>query len=116
MNSTKIKIQKRKRRHKKIRSKVKGSALRPRFSVYKSNRYMHVQLIDDERGRTLVALLSKKAQGKTKVEQAREAGSLLARKAAEKKIHSAVFDRGGSLYTGRIRACAEGAREGGLKF
>jgi len=115
MNSN-IKQQKRERRHARVRAKISGTASRPRLSVYKSNRFIHAQLIDDDARRTLVAVVSGKEAGKTKTVSAKEAGVVLAGKAEKLKIAQVVFDRGGFLYTGRVTAFAEGAREGGLLF
>jgi large subunit ribosomal protein L18 len=116
MNISQIKQNKIARRHKKIRAKVSGTASRPRLSVFKSHKFIFLQLIDDENGKTLVSAWSKDCKGKTPAERAREVGVLLAKKALGLKIAIVVFDRGGYLYTGHIKAVAEGAREGGLKF
>lgn len=102
-------------RHKRIRARVSGTAERPRLSIYKSNRYIHAQLIDDEAGKTVLALSTKEMKG-TKTESAKALGSELAKLAKGKKLEAVVFDRGGFRYTGRIAAVAEGAREGGLIF
>ncbi|MBI5005199.1 MAG: 50S ribosomal protein L18 [Candidatus Lloydbacteria bacterium] len=111
------KIEKRERRHKRIRAKVQGTDIRPRLAVFKSNRYLYGQLINDDKGVTVAAVsdaaLSEKG---TKTEKARLLGKALAEAAMKKKITTAVFDRGGFVYTGRIKAFAEGAREGGLVF
>lgn len=110
------------RRHKRIRSKIVGTATRPRLSVSRSHRSLYAQLIDDAAGRTLVALHSARlpsAGGKkkyTKRDRAREVGRLIAARAGEQQIRAVVFDRGGHRYQGRIQAFAEGAREGGLAF
>lgn len=106
----------RERRRKRIRAKVSGTAERPRISVFKSNRAIDLQLIDDEAGKTLASATTRTAKGKTLVEKAMAAGKELAGKAAEKKISQAVFDRGGYIYTGVVKAAADGAREGGLTF
>jgi large subunit ribosomal protein L18 len=106
------------RRHKRIRAKINGTAECPRFSVFRSNRGMFLQLIDDEAGKTLVSAFTKEIK-KTKVnktEMAAELGKLLAQKAVAKKIARAVFDKGAYKFHGRIKAVAEGARAGGLKF
>lgn len=103
-------------RHKRIRSRVSGTALRPRLSIYKSNRYIHAQLIDDEAGKTLAALSTKGLGKGTKTEVSKQLGLELAKRAKEQKISKVVFDRGGFRYTGRIAAVAEAAREGGLIF
>ncbi|MBX3241216.1 MAG: 50S ribosomal protein L18 [Chitinophagaceae bacterium] len=103
-----------------IRKSVSGTADRPRLSVFRSNRDIYVQLIDDVTGKTLVAASSKdkdiKAQKATKVELSNLVGKAVAGKAAAVGIKSVVFDRGGYLYHGRVKAVAEGAREGGLQF
>jgi large subunit ribosomal protein L18 len=116
MNKSNIKKEKRERRHRKIRSTISGTSKRPRLSVSKTNTTMYLQLIDDEAGKTLVASSTKGMKGKTGMEKAAEAGKNLAKKATEKNIKAVVFDRGGFVYTGKIKAVAEGAREGGLKF
>lgn len=116
MDKSKIKKQKIKRRHKRIRARIIGTSEVPRLSVHKSNRYIFVQLIDDSLKSTIVALSSAKIKGKTFVERSRETGKQLAKAAEVKKINKVVFDRGGFKYAGRIKALAEGAREGGLKF
>ena len=107
-----IKTQKRIRRHKRIRAKVVGTKAVPRLSVFKSNKYLYAQIIDDNKGNTLVAVSDKEAKGKTKTERARDAGRELAKNAQTKKIAKVVFDRGGFIFTGRVKALAEGAREG----
>ncbi len=103
-----------------IRKKIFGTAERPRISVYRSNREIYAQMIDDQTGHTLVAANSRQkdidTKGKTKTEVARLVGLKLAERAKEKNIEKAVFDRNGYLYHGRVKALAEGAREGGLKF
>lgn len=106
----------RERRQKRIRSKVSGTADRPRLSIYKSNTTMYAQLIDDENGVTLVASTSKEVKAKNKTEAAKQVGIEIAKKAIDKKIKKVVFDRGGFIYTGRVKAIADGAREGGLEF
>jgi large subunit ribosomal protein L18 len=105
-------------RRNRIRSKVIGSAERPRLAVFRSNRYIYAQLIDDERGVTLVAAndLSEAKKKLTKVERAKSVGAELAAAAKAKKISAVVFDRGGYRYAGRVRALADGARAGGLPF
>jgi large subunit ribosomal protein L18 len=105
------------RRHARIRAKVMGTQERPRFAVYKSNRYLHVQLIDDAAGKTLVAA-STKELGKTgtKTAAAEKLGAALAKKAKTAGISAVVFDRGGFRYTGRVAALAKAAREAGLTF
>jgi large subunit ribosomal protein L18 len=110
--------EKRTRRHKRIRAKVVGTSERPRLSVYKSNRYVHAQLVNDAKGETIAGFssVSDNAGKASKVVQARALGETLAKKAAKLRVASVVFDRGGFKYTGRVRAFAEGARQGGLKF
>ncbi|PLX20605.1 50S ribosomal protein L18 [Candidatus Parcubacteria bacterium] len=116
-NKEKNKQIKKQRRHARIRAKISGTSERPRISVFKSNKGMFVQLIDDTKGFTLVSVNSKevKADGDKKAVSF-EIGKLLAKKAVEKKISSAVFDKGSYKYHGRIESLASGAREGGLKF
>jgi len=99
-----------------IRAKVSGTAARPRLSVYKSNTRLYAQLIDDVAGVTLAAVSDDTMKGATKTDRAREAGKVLAIAASAKGVQSVVFDRGGYIYIGRVRALAEGAREGGLVF
>src|SRR4051812_44950735 len=100
-----------------IRKAIKGTAERPRLSVYRSNKQIYAQLIDDIKGVTITAASSAAAEAKgKKVELAKEVGKTIAAKAGEAGIKSVVFDRGGYLYHGRVKALAEGAREGGLQF
>lgn len=110
------KIEKRAARHRRIRAKIVGSADRPRLSVYKSNTGIYAQLIDDAKGLTLIASSSTGLSVKSKLEKAKEVGTLLAKAAKAKGISKVVFDRGGFLYSGRIKAFAESARESGLIF
>jgi large subunit ribosomal protein L18 len=108
----------RERRHKRVRSKVTGTSERPRLVVFRSNRGIEAQLVDDLEGKTVAAaswLHLKKFKG-SKTEQAAEVGKLLARNAKNAEIETVVFDRGGYLYHGRVKALAEAAREGGLRF
>ncbi|MEW5766107.1 MAG: 50S ribosomal protein L18 [bacterium] len=106
------------KRKKRIRSKVLGSSNRPRFSVYRSLRHSYAQLIDDEEGRTLVSASSTKKGINTinRMEAAKQVGKEIAKRALAAGIDSVVFDRGGNLYHGRVKALAEAAREEGLKF
>ena len=109
----------RERRHKRVRGKVIGSAERPRLVVFRSNRGIEAQLVDDLEGKTLAAaswLQLKKSFKGSKSEQAAEVGKLLAANAKKANLETVVFDRGGYLYHGRVKALAEAAREGGLKF
>jgi large subunit ribosomal protein L18 len=109
----------RERRHRRVRGKVAGTAERPRLAVFRSNHGISAQLIDDQSGRTLAAAtwqqLKKSFKG-AKTEQAKEVGKLLAANAKKANVERCVFDRGGYLYHGRVKALAEGAREGGLTF
>ena len=106
------------RRRRRVRAKVHGSAERPRISVFRSNRGIFAQLIDDDAGRTLAAVNWTEADLRSlkPLEQAKKAGALLAERAKAADIDVAVFDRGGYRYHGRVKALAEGAREGGLTF
>ncbi len=111
------------RRHNRIRAKVAGTPTRPRLCVYKSNRYLHAQVIDDEAGKTLVAGSTKefnnpdaKKVGAGKMDAAKKLGLELAKRAKAAGITKVVFDRGGFRYTGRVATLAEAARAGGLEF
>ena len=129
------KKEKRHRRHKRVRAKISGTAKVPRLCVFRSNKHIWAQLIDDEKIKTLISagdLELKKQKKETKKQRAEskktkkkfsgkvapafEVGKLIAKKALENKIEKVVFDRGGYKYHGRVKALAEGAREGGLKF
>lgn len=116
MTKVTSKIEKRNRRHKRIRAKVVGTASRPRLAVFKSNAYIYAQLIDDSKGVTLASSCDIGLKGKTKTERAKLSGVALAKKAVAAGIKEVTFDRGGFIYTGRVRALAEAAREGGLVF
>jgi large subunit ribosomal protein L18 len=109
----------RERRHRRVRGKISGTAERPRLVVFRSNRGIEAQLVDDAARRTLAAAnhkqLPKKFKG-SKTEQAAEVGKLIAAKAKEAGVAGVVFDRAGYLFHGRVKALAEAAREGGLKF
>ncbi len=106
------------RRHRRVRGKVSGTAERPRLVVFRSNRGIFAQLVDDEAGRTLASAdwLAQRGHRGTKTEQAAEVGKALAAAAKQAGIERCVFDRAGYLYHGRVKALAEGAREGGLSF
>lgn len=106
----------RERRHNRIRAKVKGTPERPRLAVYKSNRYLHAQIIDDEAGKTLVAGSTKEMGKDKKMDAAKKLGAELAKRAKTSGISKVVFDRGGFRYTGRVAMLAEAARAGGLEF
>jgi len=108
-----VKQQKRKRRHKRIRAKIKGTAKIPRLCLFKSNKYIYAQLIDDENGKTLIAISNLKNR---KPKTAFEMGQAIAKKALKEKIKKIVFDRSGYKYHGQVKAVAEGAREEGLEF
>jgi large subunit ribosomal protein L18 len=112
------KPQQRLRRRRRVRAKVRGTAERPRLSVFRSNRGVFAQLIDDDAARTLVAVAWTEAELRKlgSMEQAKRAGALLAGRAKQAGLETCVFDRGGYRYHGRVRALAEGAREGGLSF
>ena len=116
MNKTSKKHVKRVRRAKRIRSTIKGTADKPRLSVYKSNHALYAQIIDDVKGHTLASASSKSSGKGTLTERAKEMGSKLAKDAASKNISKVVFDRGGFAYTGVIASLADAAREGGLNF
>lgn len=103
-------------RKKRTRAKLFGTAERPRLSVFRSNRSVYLQLIDDEKAQTIASVNAKELSGKTKTETAAAAGTLLAQKAKEKGITRAIFDRGGNRYHGRVKAIAESAREAGLQI
>ena len=100
-----------KRRHRRIRAKIYGTIQKPRLCVFRSNKSIYAQLIDDESGNVLCY-----ARGSKNIKEAKKIGESIAKKAAERKIDKIVFDRGGYKYHGRIKALAEGAREAGLKF
>ncbi len=107
------------RRHRRIRARVSGTAEKPRLSVYRSNKFIYGQLIDDASRRTLFAvsdMLLDSGTKKSKLEKAKIVGSMLGKVAVDNKISKVVFDRGGFIYTGRVKALADGAREAGLTF
>jgi large subunit ribosomal protein L18 len=106
------------RRRRRVRAKIRGTAERPRISVFRSNRGLFVQLIDDDAGRTLasVSWTEGELRDLKPMDQAKRAGALLSERAVAAGVQEAVFDRGGYQYHGRVRALAEGAREGGLRF
>jgi large subunit ribosomal protein L18 len=135
----KLKQEKRDRRHKRVRAKVSGTSKVPRFCVFRSNKHIYGQLIDDEKGKTIMSASDtdlpklkqkkpspaksgtadgkeKKIERKAKIAKAYEVGKMIAKKALEKKIKKVVFDRGGYKYHGRVKAVAEGARDAGLVF
>jgi large subunit ribosomal protein L18 len=118
MMDAKRKREARTRRHTRVRKKVAGTAERPRLALFRSNRHIYAQLIDDEAARTLVAASDRevKGGGDGKVEPAKAVGALVAERAKAAGIERAVFDRGGRLFHGRVAALAEGAREKGLQI
>lgn len=109
-------------RHKRVRNKISGTNARPRLCVYRSLAQIYAQIIDDEAGVTLCSAstldpeVKKASEGKSKSEQAKLVGEIIAKRALDKKITEVVFDRGGYIYIGRVQALADGAREAGLKF
>lgn len=104
------------KRHKRVRAKVKGTAKVPRLCVFKSLQHIYVQLIDDEKNKVLASASDFEVKAKTKKDASAGVGKLIASEAKKIKIEKVVFDRGGFVYHGRIKAVADGAREGGLKF
>lgn len=112
------KPKKRLRRRRRVRAKVQGTAVRPRLSVFRSNRGLTAQLIDDVGGRTLAAVTWTESdlKGLQSMEQAKRVGELIAERGKAAGVESVIFDRGGYQYHGRVKALAEGAREGGLSF
>ena len=107
-------------RHRRVRKKISGVPDRPRLSVFRSNRHIYAQVIDDSVGRTLASASTMEKglglEGKDKTEAAAEVGRVLAARARARGVEKVVFERGGNLYHGRVKALAEGAREGGLVF
>lgn len=114
--NTKIKREKRYKRHKRVRAKISGTGKVPRLCVFRSAKHIYGQLIDDEKGKTMLSVSDFEIKKSGKVAKAYEVGRLIAGKAMEKKIKKVVFDRGGYRYHGRVKALAEGVREGGLVF
>jgi large subunit ribosomal protein L18 len=108
----------RRRRRRRVRAKVRGSSERPRLSVFRSNRGIQAQLVDDERGHTLAAVTWTEPDLRKldRMEQAKRAGEVLAERAKKAGVEACVFDRGGYRFHGKVKALAEGAREGGLSF
>ena len=116
MNKIEQKNYHRMRRHNRIRAKISGTALVPRLAIFRSARYITAQLIDDTKGITLTSASDLKVKKGKKLERAKSVGTEIAVLAKGHKITKIVFDRGGFLYAGRVKALAEGAREGGLTF
>ncbi|MBY7141699.1 50S ribosomal protein L18 [Virgibacillus sp. NKC19-3] len=110
----------RKRRHARVRDKVVGTEARPRLNVYRSNKHIYVQLIDDKRGNTVASASTKDnelaSEAHVNIESAKQVGEMIAKRAQDKGYKSVVFDRGGYLYHGRVKALADAAREAGLEF
>ncbi|MFB5663007.1 50S ribosomal protein L18 [Alteribacillus sp. HJP-4] len=110
----------RKKRHKSIRQKIKGTSERPRLNVFRSSKHIYAQLIDDVKGETIVAASTMdkelNAENGGNKEAAKQVGELIAKRASDKGVDNVVFDRGGFIYHGRVEALAEAARENGLKF
>jgi len=106
------------KRKNRVRAKIRGTKDRPRLSVFRSNRFIYAQVINDDDQKTIIGVSQKslKETSKNKIDKAKALGILLAQKALSKKIKKVMFDRGGYAYQGRIKAVAEGAREGGLEF
>jgi len=117
MNKIKILQQNKIRRKKRVRAKISGTKLIPRLSVFRSNKSMYVQIINDKDGKTIISAHSNEIKKKSKkTEISFELGKIIAKKALEKNIEKIIFDRSSYKYHGRVKALAEGAREGGLKF
>jgi large subunit ribosomal protein L18 len=116
MEKTQYKTSKRVSRHNRIRAKVSGTAERPRLAIFRSNRYIYAQLIDDVLGKTLATSDSRKVEGKTLTERAQSVGVEIAKKAKTIGVSTIVFDRGGFRYQGAVASLADSAREGGLAF
>jgi large subunit ribosomal protein L18 len=114
-----VRLEGRQRRHYRVRRRVRGSATRPRLAVFRSNRYIYAQVIDDDSGRTVAAASSQEAALRDRRltrETATEVGKLIASRAKEAGVGRVIFDRGGYAYHGRVKALADGAREEGLEF
>jgi len=110
------KVEKKNRRHVRIRTRISGTSMRPRLAIFKSNKFIYAQVIDDEAGKTLAAASSAKLAKGTKSEQSKAVGAEIAKKAKAAKVSKVVFDRGGFAYKGRVKNVADAAREGGLVF
>lgn len=114
-SKTEIKTERRERRHRRIRARISGTAERPRLAVFRSNKYMYVQLINDDTQTTLASASTLGMKG-TEMENAKKIGTLIAEAAQGKQITAVALDRGGFNYSGKIKALADAAREAGLKF
>jgi large subunit ribosomal protein L18 len=113
---TKTKGEARLRRHRRVRKRISGTATRPRMAVFRSNRHIYVQVIDDLSATTMVAASDTEVSGSSPMEKAKALGGLIASRAKDAGIEIVVFDRGGHRYHGRVAALADGAREGGLRI
>ena len=118
MNEIKLKSIRKERRTKRVRGKILALKKLPRLTVFRSNKYIYAQIIDDKNGRTLVSVSEKetKEDALNNIQKAQDMGKIIAKKAVAKKIKNIVFDKGAYKYHGRIKALADGAREGGLIF
>jgi large subunit ribosomal protein L18 len=116
MEKSQYKTEMRHKRHNRLRHRITGTATRPRLAVYRSNKFVYAQLIDDESGKTLASADSRKEGTGTALEKAKAVGDAIAKNASAANITEAVFDRGGFRYQGIVANVATGAREGGLKF
>lgn len=116
MAKTAPKTLKRTSRQNRIRAKVTGTELKPRVAVFRSNKHFSAQVINDAKGETVASVHSRESKAKSKSEKVKDLGSLLAKKVLDKKIDTVVFDRGGYIFTGVVKAFAEALRAGGLKF
>ncbi|MFZ2693982.1 MAG: 50S ribosomal protein L18 [Minisyncoccia bacterium] len=116
MKSSSLKKEKRTRRHVRIRANISGTSVIPRLSIFKSNKHVSAQLVDDEKNVTIAGSHSRNVKGKTMMEKSVLVGEDIAKKAEALKVKKVVFDRGGFIYTGCVKALADGARKGGLKF
>ena len=116
MSKINSKTEKRQRRHRRVRAKIQGTLAKPRLCVFRSNKAMYAQLVDDSKGVTLASASSLSIKNKKMMEKAIAVGEQIAKEAKDKKISKVVFDRGGYVYTGRIKALADAARSAGLIF
>jgi large subunit ribosomal protein L18 len=116
MNKHVLKIEKRVRRHNRVRARVTGTEARPRLVVFRANQHIYAQIVDDASGKTLAAASDAEIKTGKKADKAAQVGAEIAKLAVAKKISEVVFDRGGYQYHGRVKALAEAAREAGLKF
>ncbi len=116
MEKTQAKVVKRASRHNRIRARVIGSALKPRLAVFRSNKFLYAQLINDDAEKTIASVDTRSVKGDSPIERAKAVGTEMAKKAKAAKIEKVVFDRGGFKYQGAVAALADAAREGGLNF